>query len=891
MIRARRTIALIFAASLLASCSDDGGGPTDTGETGAKPVTKTIEPLGGSIAATTAGGVTVTLTFPPGAVLSPFAVTLRPVPPTGDAFFGMLLEPAGTVFFTRVRVTVTVPDGVDFTDQQLFLGDPADPMLIPTDADAGERTLTAPIRSFGIPGDETHVPASPAALAATPPNNLGGMQQRCQQILAQAQASFDRFLNQKDYEGAINSAQESAALLQKAACFAESQQWIDNARGVACDGLQAAIDSANAESVNDYSDFDRHVAPIIYWVTVVQQLGATCPAEDVYVTAIEAEIDDFIQWYTAKLSALNAPDLKTFSNLKQGLLRVDNLMVQAMSMGLDEAAGKIESRAFHPTLDQMRETAYALGHNDTWHYALTKLVTWGFYAGRDIIGVADPRRCDTDYTPPKCYPTPPAQFGYLVGGSFDNDDIYDDIQFCATNIEFTTLVASDTIYTSDSAGGDGAPGQKTDELLIDCPTRGTIEIGGTIGAFTCFTTDEDADDELVVKLAGTDVLTLRRPVGGDEYLQGTPAEIDIIQAAQDAGITPSQGTTHDLEIVRHRPNCSDELWGPTDFTLLTATLDWVNPTVQVEVDMPQTIDPGQSANVDVRVKVIDQLGKVGFFDGIDLVLQSGGGTLGQLTGQTDAQGYFHTQITADSNPSPVAGGAGGAAAQTIQVTATANTFEGVSAQGSASANAGAVGYARVVSVEYYGQALAGGFGVFDDKNDEQLTPGSWNFSANVQADSTYEDKSYTCSASNSSSIELSESGDSLKTVAGSIVANADVTANGPFMAVEVPQAVARTSMRIDLEVTGGPVGVVIDANTAATGRYEITLDVAGGGYGTVYHYDNVPANLHQLWGLGPGPHTFIFSVYDRVATTSSTESVSTDLDFTIEIGGPPLGGD
>jgi hypothetical protein len=876
---------LILAAFLLVSCSGDSTGPEPEDNTGG--ATETITPDGGRIVATTASGATVTLDFPPDAVGSPIAITLQPADVSGDAFFSMLLEPAGMIFLEDVAVTVTVPDGVAFSDQQLFFGDPADPTLIPTMADVDARTLVTSVRSFGIPAGDIAVAAQSAKTAATP-NNLGGMQQSCQQILAQAQASFDRLLDQEDYDAAINSALESAALLQKATCFNDSQQWLTNAAAIVCGRFEAAIDSANALPITGPDDFDEHVQPIIEWAAVAARISPDCPAQGTYVGAIEAEINDFLAWYTQQLQALTSPDLKTFSNLKQGLLRTVDLLTQALSMGLDEAANKIESQAFHPTLDQMRETAYGLGHNDRWHYALTKLTTWGFYAGRDIIGVADPRRCDTDYTPPRCYPAPPSRFGYLSGGSFTNEDIYDDIQFCATDIELTTLVASDSVYTSDSAGGDGAPGQRTNELLIDCPTRGTIVIGGEIAALTCFTTDEPADDELVVKLSGTDIRTIPRPAGGDEYLQGTPVEIDIIQAAEDAGITPKQGTSHDLTIVRHRPNCSDRLWGETEFTLLTTTLDWINPTAEVEVQMPQSIDPGQTVNVDVRVKVIDQLGNAGFFDAIDLVLQPTGGVLSQTNGQTDAQGYFHTQFTADA--SQVAR-AGKATTQPIEVTATATTFEGVTAQGSATANTVDVGYARVVSVEYYGRGRAGGFGVFDEKEDEQLSPGSWSFSADVQADSTHDGKTYNCSASVSASIELSESADTLKTIVGSIHALTDLTADGAFSAVEFPEGIAQAEMRVNLEVLDGPVGVVIDASTVATGRYIITLDVDGGGYGTLYHYDTPPATLHQLWGLGPGMRTLVFSVYDRVSCGICTQSASTDLDFNIEIGGPPLGGD
>jgi hypothetical protein len=672
-------VAVVFVIAGLSCASSDSPVNPAPGP-GNQAATATIDPTGGEISAAS-NRVVVTLRFPEGAVRFPTEITLRPADAVSNALVGMLLEPAGMVFLADVDVRVELAGEVDLTDQILFFGDPNDPVLLPTSIDTGTQTLTAPIRSFGIPNNGGIPESFAAARQAHPGNNLGVMQQNCQQVLNQAQTSFDNYVAQGDFENALRSALSSAALLQQSACPTAVQQWLDTVADVACTHFEDAVNAANQATITSYGDFEKHAKPMVNWAGIAAQLSPTCSANFDYLTALDGLVARFVVWYQQRLATVSGPNLQVYSDLKQELVQLNILITDALALGLNDGARQIENDAIFPTLERLRDAAYGLGQVDGWHYALTKLTTAGFFAGRDIIGVPDPRLCDDEVSPPQCF-TPPQQFGYLSPGPFTNEDVYDDIQFCATDIAFRTLAASDTLYSSESTGGEGSPGQRTDEITIQCPTRGTIEIDGKIGALTRFTTDEDADTEIVVNLAGTEVLALRRPPGGDEYLQGTPAAIDIMRAAEDAGITPKGGAQHELKIIRKRPNGSDLLWGEQEFTLLTATLEWVNPTLEVEVDVPATIDPGATANVDVRVKVIDQLNQAGFFEGIDIVLSAAGGTLQQLSGQTDEEGYFRTQITADSGPQPVMG-LDGETVQGIQIDATATSFEGVTATGSA----------------------------------------------------------------------------------------------------------------------------------------------------------------------------------------------------------------
>jgi hypothetical protein len=175
-----------------------------------------------------------------------------------------------------------------------------------------------------------------------------------------------------------------------------------------------------------------------------------------------------------------------------------------------------------------------------------------------------------------------------------------------------------------------------------------------------------------------EVHKLSRP-GSSRYLEGEPLELEIAQIAEAAGVTPKEGSETALRIVRRRNVCNDDLWGPREFTLLEADIDWKNPTLEVEVTLPDAVTPGAEVEAEVRVKVIDQLNEAGFFDAIDVVLEVEGGTALEAAGQTDAEGFFRSRIQVADAPPLAQDGSGSGQ---LSVTAVATSFEEVTATGS-----------------------------------------------------------------------------------------------------------------------------------------------------------------------------------------------------------------
>jgi len=658
----RRVLLVLVVLLVLStiSCSNDEetpvgpGTPPDEGT-----VTATILPEGGTVSVQASGDVEVTLVFPEGAVLEPLKITLRPAEPIGEAMFGLALEPAGTVFYQLIDITAEFPTGTDLTAQHLIFGDPADLFILATGVDHDTKSLSASVAFFGL----TDNFLDPAAKASSGANQLGTAPATCQQLISRLERRFNDYLTRKDFEEAAKFAHAIADTLLGNNC-SNWQYWVDIWKQTACDGSVAAMADARAAPTTHYGDFFDQAKILIDWAGILEGLPdpVTCSADP--MVTVGEEILDYEAFMANALDNLQAHDITTFLDIKFEARRVFTLMNRALTFGLFDAEEALRLKALHPALNLMRDTAYHMGMDDGWHYPLSRVTTQGFFAPRDIAGV-DPRFSQT------------APSDYF---DFNNGDIHEDLQYCGTDLVLETVVASGGKLADGRVGTDGGPGLSTNDTRMEAPTRGKLRLSGELNGFSCWN-DVPADDEIVFRMNNKDAYILPRPAGADDYLQGQPVEIDIAEMAQQAGMIPKGGFSTEITVYRRGSQCNEDVWGPSDYKLFTWTVVWQNPTLEVEVDLPSTVNAGETVDVDVRVKVIDQLDHAGFFDGIDLVLQSSGGTLEQLSGQTDSQGYFRTQFTADNKKLLM--GDEQVKAGAIQIDATAMSFEGVSAQGSA----------------------------------------------------------------------------------------------------------------------------------------------------------------------------------------------------------------
>ena len=257
---------------------------------------------------------------------------------------------------------------------------------------------------------------------------MGASPMECKKQVANAEAAFDRFSAQDDFQNASRAAAAAAAALQVAGC-PEVQLWLTSARQAACDGLRDAIINATTIAAEDFGLFNSLVGPVLYWSTVVQELGAPCSALDDVFTVIDENGSQFATFYDTGLNTIVDGDWRAYLKLRNEALAVWELYVQVLNLAADDAANQILTDVFYPTLDQLRAKAYFMGETYNWHYPLSRLTGAGFFAPDDVPGQA---------------PVP----GGAAGASyadFSDADIFADLQYCATSIDIGAFAASDTL--------------------------------------------------------------------------------------------------------------------------------------------------------------------------------------------------------------------------------------------------------------------------------------------------------------------------------------------------------------------------------------------------------------------------------------------------------------
>ena len=680
----RRPLALLFSCLLvLAACGGDD--PVEPGDPPAGGIQATIPPEGATHAFITDDGIVVTVTFPAGAVQSPQAISITADTPSGDSWVNLTFAPEGLVLLEPAQVVLAAPEGVSTEDQVLHWGSREDPILLPTTRDDTGRSLTTSIRSFGIPGESIVVPGpggsgggSPApggflgsAQGGGSPNNMNSQVQTCAQTVAQAQAAFDAFRASGDYEDAVESALASAETLQLQACFAESNAFIDMAKEAGCLALADVMQEAIDAPITAYGEFEAQLRPVFYWAGQMQTLDPDCAAVNRLPDFVDGQVDDFLAFFRARLVALQSNDSQAYYNLKMELAHIWHMWADSQTLGVS-AANKVRDRGLFAAFDEMRIAAYSMAKNDGWQIPLSRLTALGMLSGRDIIGVPAPRPCDDYFSPPRCPNVPQV-------ARFTDQDIFEDLQYAGLDLEVIGRRFDGSLgsrrFVGQSPGVFDAP---TDRLPVF--TRGEIWLQGKLPGFTCWN-DIEGDREIEVYVNSNLVLTLRRPVGAAGYLGTDPEKIDAWSLVQSIG-TVQDGSLSTLELKRKRTDCDEGLWGPAEFTLLEAEIEWKAPVVDVDFNVTSVVSPGEIVDVEVDVELEDETGDDERYPDIPVTVSVNGGTiLGASSGVTDANGLFTVQVRAGSGVA--APGALGSAQETVlEISATSTCQEGTTGQGS-----------------------------------------------------------------------------------------------------------------------------------------------------------------------------------------------------------------
>lgn len=544
----------------------------------------TVPPEGATYVLTTDEGVRVTLAFPAGAVETPQAIVVTAGVPSGDSWVNLQFAPEGLILRKPVQVTLAAPEGMSAEDQILHWGSGSDAFILPTTVDVAARTLVTSIRTFGIPGVVIVVPGpgepAPGGTAPAPDgvlgsaqgsggsNNMNSQVQSCAQTVAQAQAAFDAFKAGGAYEDAVRSALASAEILQLSACPDEANAFIETASELGCqvqaDLMQEAIDAI----ITDHGQFEAQVTPVLQWMAQMQNLDPLCPAVLQMESFIEGQVDDFLAFYRTRLGTLQALDWNTFQDLKMELAHIWHTWALGQTLGV-EPADDIRARGLFATYDELREVAYGMARDHGWRYPLSRLTATGCLAGRDIIGITPPRLCDDYFSPPRCPNVPQV-------ARFTDQEIFEDLQYAGVDLELQGRrfdgVLGTLRFTGQSPGQFDAP---TENLPVF--TRGEIRLQGKLPAFTCWD-GVLADTQIGVFVNGIEIHALDRSGSLPDYVDPYYGQVDAYDVVKTIG-TIQGGSLSTLELKRRRTACDERLWGPAEFTLLTAQIEWKAPEV------------------------------------------------------------------------------------------------------------------------------------------------------------------------------------------------------------------------------------------------------------------------------------------------------------------------
>ncbi len=660
-IRGLARVCMPLMLVFILSCSDDDPAKPDPPPPVQPPptgdVTQSIPPTGGTIAATSEEGAIISVTVPGGAVGSALQFGLRPRTPEAGTWVNVITEPKYMVFFKGIDVAIKAPNGfaVDST-HQLFLGTKSDPSLLPTVYIDTLRTLNTTINGFGASSDDPVGFVQRVAPAAEVANNISAAPFTCPEHVQIAQQAIDDFIASGTYDAAVKAMFAAASCVSREEC-ADVDEWVGTVTQIACDSLFDAL--AATGSITSYGQFRQVAAPVVYWAAIARALDPSCSSLSQITTTLATWISSFFaDFFDDELDALTKDDYVTFAALKDEARDAHKLFTEALFLGETAAATQLQDDFLYPALNSMRARAYTLCMSDTWHYPLSRLTSVGFYADHDEVGVTPPN--NPLLTEPSRY------------AQFTDQNIWDDIQLCATQVDVTTSALSGGQLAMESGGGNSSPGSYVTSIDIRTPSRGKLVVGGGIGAITCWN-DVPGDNQVIFQIGGTQVHTINR--SGEEYLT-PPVEFDIRSLALSTGAEFDDGKRVTMLVRRTRNTCDDRLWGSRNYHLLQINMDIEGPAgLTVTHNTPDTVRAGETVPLEVTVEVIDQFGVGSFESGVSVSLSAVAGTavvpLDPATGQTDTNGVFNSQMIIPPDPAS-ANKALSSAAQNLILTITAN---------------------------------------------------------------------------------------------------------------------------------------------------------------------------------------------------------------------------
>lgn len=566
--------ATVASITCLAACGAERSNepPPPVGTAGSA----TVGPSGGSVAATLAGGGSVVLTIPSGAVGAPTAFAIEPIAAAAPALVRFLLRPASVVFDADVILTVTVP--ADLTLPQLaMLGYRvgAARVFVPVSVDAARRRVEARLRSLGTAADplsDARASGPHLALRAAPGDAEFSIEVSViATIIAAADAAIARMQAEQTVAAAdaLNTTMSAVTVIpQTPELEPQLRPLFDRWRSAVCNRFAAVLTQyagVSTASPFDFPDYYRETDIAVAWTGTAQVLGdlaesvalTECPGGgQAGIDAIRAKTVEFIARVQAIVDATDVAVRfdEVLDNRLPGFLRFERELTLMQLDGLLPNARALSGRF----LDRIRAAGYRFCQGQVGRlYYLARLL-------EEEQG--------------------------SVGGlsTYDEGSLVADLGACATELQWRALDSLGGTVAQGVLGGI-APDVAVLQAATTLPVGGSIRFEGLVRPLQCtgtsppdFTLNQetlrfDVRHGLQTQSAGTHPLPSGLPA---EYFRDGPRVLTGAQLRSAVGLSASEAAVIDLRVVRVGNVCGfpmDALPSPSTMASLTVTLAGAGP--------------------------------------------------------------------------------------------------------------------------------------------------------------------------------------------------------------------------------------------------------------------------------------------------------------------------
>ncbi|HSA55445.1 MAG TPA: hypothetical protein VLE53_07055 [Gemmatimonadaceae bacterium] len=316
----------------------------------------------------------------------------------------------------------------------------------------------------------------------------------------------------------------------------------------ACIAYKNAVDVASNTVIDDYRKLGNLLSPVASWEAMVEEIraGACLPPlslGDLYTIKLE----QFTNFYIARL---NQPDFTTdFPSLLDEVDFIQEVRGDAVLLGADLLDTRLENEAEVPLFNHLRASAYAACRAASKH---------------DFLGQL---RLEL------------AEGG---GASFTEDDVLQDLQYCATRLGWQLTESDGTQKGQGTLGGGSSPGSVSRTASAQGVRGGSLVLSQDVRAFRC-ADGAFAADQLILTVGGVELQRLNPGANGNFF--AAPVTIHGQQLLSAAGIDPDATGTHRLEIARSTSTCASNYVQSTEGAVTLATIDLQYPADEEALDI------------------------------------------------------------------------------------------------------------------------------------------------------------------------------------------------------------------------------------------------------------------------------------------------------------------